>query len=92
MLAKTPPYDNLPQTMWYKTNTPGDIVWGNALDEKTPYTPIPPGYAAIAWMSALNAKYIDNLAQGFQANKNELLPIPLTSINSNPNLTQDYGY
>ncbi|MGX5817678.1 RagB/SusD family nutrient uptake outer membrane protein [Chitinophaga lutea] len=92
MLAKTPPYDNLPQTMWYKLNSPGDIVWGNSMDERTPATPMPAGYAAVAWMSALTQKYIDNVAQGFQAGKNELLPIPLTSLNSNPNLKQDYGY
>ncbi len=92
MLAKTPPYDNLPQTMWYKNNSPGDIIWGNSFYTKTPVTPVPAGYATVAWMSALTTAYITNIAVGFQPNHSEMYPIPQTTMDSNPNLKQDFGY
>ncbi|WP_313101398.1 RagB/SusD family nutrient uptake outer membrane protein [Epilithonimonas sp.] len=64
------------------------------------YTPTPAsapsGYKAINWRAAVNAQYISDplkgYAQYFEANRKELLPIYNDIIQSNYNLTQDYGY
>lgn len=64
------------------------------------YTPspssVPSGYKAINWRAAINATYINDpmkgYAQYFEANRKELLPIYNDIIQSNYNLTQDYGY
>lgn len=56
----------------------------------------PSGYKAINWRAAVNAQYISDplkgYAQYFEANRKELLPIYNDIIQSNYNLTQDYGY
>jgi len=64
------------------------------------YTPTPAsapsGYKAINWRAAVNGQYINDplkgYAQYFEANRKELLPIYNDIIQSNYNLTQDYGY
>ncbi|WP_374444841.1 RagB/SusD family nutrient uptake outer membrane protein [Epilithonimonas sp.] len=64
------------------------------------YTPAPAsapsGYKAINWRAAVNGQYINDplkgYAQYFEANRKELLPIYNDIIQSNYNLTQDYGY
>ncbi|RNA61534.1 RagB/SusD family nutrient uptake outer membrane protein [Chryseobacterium nematophagum] len=57
----------------------------------------PSGYTKINWRLAMTQAYIigdpiKSYAYYFQPNKRELLPIALDVINSNYNLTQDYGY
>lgn len=56
----------------------------------------PTGYTKIAWRAAVLPTYISDpvkgFAQYFQPNKRELLPIYSDIIQSNYNLTQDYGY
>ncbi|MFZ4929004.1 RagB/SusD family nutrient uptake outer membrane protein [Chryseobacterium sp. Mn2064] len=57
----------------------------------------PSGYTKISWRLAMTQPYISgdpvkSYAHYFQPNKKELLPIALDVINSNYNLTQDYGY
>ncbi|CAD7801352.1 hypothetical protein CHRY9390_00764 [Chryseobacterium aquaeductus] len=66
------------------------------------YTPnqsvaTPSGYTKVNWRLAVTQPYISgdhvkSYAHFFQPNKKELLPIALDVINSNYNLTQDYGY
>ena len=66
------------------------------------YTPnqsvaTPSGYTKVNWRLAMTQAYINgdpvkSYAYYFQPNKKELLPIALDVINSNYNLTQDYGY
>ncbi len=64
------------------------------------YTPSPGtepvGYKKVNWRAAINATYINDpmkgYAQYFEANRKELLPIYNDIIQSNYNLTQDYGY
>lgn len=64
------------------------------------YTPsqdaTPSGYTKIAWRAAVLPTYVSDpvkgFAQYFQPNKRELLPIYSDIIQSNYNLTQDYGY
>ncbi len=64
------------------------------------YTPAPGsqpfGYKSVNWRAAVSAAYISDplkgYAQYFEANRKELLPIYNDIIQSNYNLTQDYGY
>ncbi|MDN5394945.1 MAG: RagB/SusD family nutrient uptake outer membrane protein [Chryseobacterium sp.] len=57
----------------------------------------PTGYTKVNWRLAMTQPYISgdpikSYAHYFEPNKKELLPIALDVINSNYNLTQDYGY
>lgn len=57
----------------------------------------PSGYTKINWRLAVTQPYISgdpvkSYAYYFEPNRKELLPIALDVINSNYNLTQDYGY
>lgn len=57
----------------------------------------PTGYTKVNWRLAMTQPYISgdpvkSYAHYFQPNRKELLPIALDVINSNYNLTQDYGY
>lgn len=64
------------------------------------YTPsvanTPTGYTKINWRVAVTGQYISDPAKGyaqyFETNRKELLPIYNDIIQSNYNLTQDYGY
>lgn len=89
MLNKQAPYDQLPQSMFYK---PGSttIVWGNSLYKPSPASMS--GYTRVNWVSSITASWITNVAQLFTPNKTELMPIPQTAIESNFMLKQDYGY
>ncbi|MDP9049018.1 MAG: RagB/SusD family nutrient uptake outer membrane protein, partial [Bacteroidota bacterium] len=90
MLNKQAPYNNLPQSMYYKTGSQ-TLVYTNSLYAPTPAA-TPAGSAKIAWVSSLTAAYITNVAQLFTPNHGELLPIPQVFFQSNPNLTQNPGY
>ncbi|WP_267404149.1 MULTISPECIES: RagB/SusD family nutrient uptake outer membrane protein [unclassified Chryseobacterium] len=57
----------------------------------------PSGYTKVNWRLAMTQSYISgdplkSYAYYFQPNKRELLPLALDVVNSNYNLTQDYGY
>ncbi|WP_312392753.1 RagB/SusD family nutrient uptake outer membrane protein [Chryseobacterium sp.] len=57
----------------------------------------PSGYTKVNWRLAMTQAYISgdplkSYAYYFQPNKRELLPLALDVVNSNYNLTQDYGY
>lgn len=57
----------------------------------------PAGYTKVNWRLAVTQPYISgdpikSYAYYFEPNRKELLPIALDVINSNYNLTQDYGY
>lgn len=90
MMNREPPYNNLPQAMYYKTGS-SVVIWGNSLYQPTPAT-LPAGYAKVSWTSSITASWITNVAQLFVPNRSELLPIPQTSLEANHKLTQDYGY
>ncbi|PZR31410.1 MAG: RagB/SusD family nutrient uptake outer membrane protein, partial [Azospira oryzae] len=88
MAASQPPYDNLPTTMYYKSNSTS-VIWLNPLNSKTPATP-PAGSTAVAWVgSTITTTILTYYAAYFTPNKNELLPIGTSVIDSNPNLTQN---
>ncbi len=91
MVAKEPPYELLPATMYYE---PGQtsMKWLNSFYLPSP-SPAPAGAASIAWIgNGITTTIIDILGSNFQANKSELLPLPQSAIDTNPNLVQDYGY
>jgi len=90
MLNKQAPYNNLPQSMYYKTGSQ-TLIYSNSLYAPTPAA-TPSGYAKVAWVSSLTTTYITNVAQLFTPNHGELLPIPNQSIQANPNLKQNPGY
>jgi len=90
MMNKQAPYANLPQSMFYQ-NAQQTLVYGNSLYAVTPAT-TPTGYTKVTWVSTLTSTIISSVAQYFTPNHSELLPIPLASLQANPNLTQNPGY
>ncbi len=90
MLNKQAPYNNLPQSMYYQ-NASQTLIYGNSLYAPTPSS-APANNTKVAWVSALTAAYITDVAQLFKPNHGELLPIPAVSIQANPKLTQNPGY
>lgn len=89
ILKREAPYENLPQTMYYKTSSP-DLVYANSFYKPAPAT-APAGYSPVAWTSSLTTGFISLYAELFQPNKKEILPLPQAAINGNPKLTQDFG-
>ncbi len=96
MSNRVAPYDNLPDYLFYKNDSPA-FTWANpSLYKPNPFgTSAPTGYTRIDWVtSSIESTIITSgrYAEAFQTGKSELLPIPQASIDANPNLTQDYGY
>ena len=96
MSSRQAPYDQLPDYLFFKNDSPV-LTWANPSYYKpnTFGSTAPAGYTRVDWVrSSIEATIITNgaYAEGFEANKNELLPIPQASIDANPRLTQDYGY
>ena len=96
MANRQPPYDQLPDYMFYKQDSP-ELIWANpSYYEPNPFgTSAPAGFTRVDWVrSSLESTLITNggYAEGFEPNKRELLPIPQESIDANPRLSQDYGY
>lgn len=103
MASKAPPYEHLPQFMyyWQNSNAEDGSLWANSLygDSPTSSGAIP-GATRVNWVgtssstdprSPLIATTLARYAIGFTANKNELFPIHQSDITSGQ-LTQDYGY
>ena len=96
MSNRQAPYNQLPDYMFFKTDSP-QLIWANpSYYAPNPFgTTAPAGFTRVDWVrSSLESTLITNgaYAEGFEANKKELLPIPQESIDANPRLTQDYGY
>ncbi|MNL39336.1 SusD family protein [compost metagenome] len=90
MLNKEAPYNNLPQSMYYKSAST-EVIFSNSLYAPAPAA-TPVGYTKVAWVSSITAAWITNFAQYFKPNHSELLPLPQSVVESNPKLKQDYGY
>ena len=90
MKDKVAPYQNLPQSVYYK-NASQDLIFSASL-----YMPsvgsTPAGYTKINWVVGITAAIITNTGPGFKANHSELQPLPQTVTTNNPQLKQDYGY
>lgn len=94
MSNRQPPYDNLPDYMFYKDASPV-LTWANPSYYKpNPFgSTAPTGYTRVDWIrSTIGTTILTYYAEAFQANHSELLPIPQASRDANPLLTQDYGY
>ncbi|MNJ99003.1 SusD family protein [compost metagenome] len=90
MLNKVAPYNNLPQSMYYKSAST-EVIFSNSLYAPAPAA-TPVGYTKVAWVSSITAAWITNFAQYFKPNHSELFPLPQSVVESNPKLKLDYGY
>lgn len=90
MRTRTAPYNKLPQHMYYKPASP-EVIWSHSL-YKPSLTSTPTGFTRVNWVVSLTETWINNVAQLFQPNHSELLPLPQSATDANPNLKQDYGY
>ncbi|HKI47197.1 MAG TPA: RagB/SusD family nutrient uptake outer membrane protein [Balneolales bacterium] len=86
------PYDQLPTTMYYKVGST-TLEWANSLYKPAPAS-APSGYTGVSWVTTTmtTSNNFDKYAEGFKPNHSELFPLPQSVIETNPNLTQDYGY
>ena len=94
MAAMQAPYDSLPTVMYYNPNSdPSNYIdWASSFYHPAPSSG-PTGSKSITWISAnVDAGNFTYYAEGFKPDHSELFPIPQSSIDANPNLTQDYGY
>ena len=91
MVAKQAPYENLPATMYFAANSTTP-VYLTSLYEPAPAT-APANSVSISWVgTGVNTTLSDVFAIGFRPGKSELLPLPTSLLDVNPNLKQDYGY
>ena len=94
MSARTGAWANLPQSMYFKTNSTADdkAAWANSFYTKEPST-APTGTTKVVWMSsAINTTALSRFATGFTTGKSELLPIPQPVLDANFNMKQNPGY
>jgi hypothetical protein len=104
MAARTPPYDVLPRTMYYQTNstTTTGLIW---LNPNSFYGPepgaAPAGSTAVVWLPnppalpalpPITSTILTYYAISFTPNKSELLPFATSVVDSNPSLTQNFGF
>lgn len=92
MANRQPPFDQLPEKMYYKTGST-TLIWGNSFYEPAP-ADAPVGYESVNWVNAdmATSNNFDKYAEGFTPNHNELFPLPNAVVQTNPNLQQEYGY
>jgi hypothetical protein len=97
MSTSAAPYNNLPTSMYFRTNgTSDDNTMGNFAVNSF-YTPAPAatpaGTTKIVWVgSAVNGTANARFATNFVTGKSELMPIPQPARDANVNLTQNPGY
>ncbi len=93
-------FSQLPASAFF--NTKGSTIaagvqWGNSLYTPTSLTSIT-GYTKVAWVTSAIVGLLSStsssgaFAYDFKPNHSELLPIPISAIAADYNLTQDYGY
>lgn len=84
-------YANYPATNYYRVNN-GVVQWVRSFYRPAPAA-TPAGTTAVAWRTAITDATIANLASEYKPNAGkELLPIPQTTIDTNPNVKQNFGY
>ena len=92
-------FSNIPDSVFYQTtsNVTTGMVWGKSFYAPRTVSSIS-GYTKQAWAIAGVATILtatggsNAYAIGFKPNHSELLPIPQSAIDADPNLIQDYGY
>lgn len=91
MAANQAPWENVPTTMYYLTNS-STLQWANSFYAPAPGSP-PAGTTSVNWAgSTINSTILSYYAVSFTPNKSELLPLHTTVIDSNPQLSQNFGY
>jgi hypothetical protein len=91
LIAGNPPYENVPDVMYYQPNQP-TLNWVTSFYDPAPGVP-PVGATSVAWRtSTIQVTLIDVLAYAFTPGKSELFPFHTTSIDANPKLVQNEGY
>ncbi|WBA42441.1 RagB/SusD family nutrient uptake outer membrane protein [Hymenobacter canadensis] len=92
------PYNTVPQYMYYRVvNT--QLQWARSFYRPSPAA-TPSGTTRVDWRQAITAAYITNtrpggtgLAADFEPAKGkELMPIPQSTLDTNPNVKQNFGY
>jgi len=94
MSERQAPYDQLPDYMYYKNESP-TLIWANPSYYKpNPFgSTAPAGFTRVDWVrSSIGTTILTYYAESFTPNKSELLPIPKSAIDANRNITQDYGF
>jgi len=107
-MAAQPTYcvTGLPVSMYYKTVNGGANGWPGSTPANDEYqvfvnsyyttapTATPTGTTKVSWMgySGITSNLTNYFAIGFQAGRNELLPIPQSALDANFNLKQNPGF
>lgn len=85
------PWNTYPTIMYFLPNVSTITYPGSFY--KPVVTPAPSGYTANNWLhSSITTTISTYYAVAFTPGKSELLPLPQSVIDANPNLKQDYGY
>jgi len=99
-MAPPPSYcltSSLPKTMYSPVTTTADDskIWYNSLYKPSPAQPTPSSaYTKVSWFgyANINTSFTNIFAYAFKPNHSELYPLAVATLNSDYNLTQDYGY
>ena len=92
------PYANVPQYEYFRVVS-GQVQWARSFYRPAPAT-TPTGTTRVNWRLAIDAAYLTNtrpggtgLAAEFLPNAGkELMPIPQSTLDTDPNLKQNFGY
>ncbi|ALW87176.1 carbohydrate-binding protein SusD [Hymenobacter sedentarius] len=98
MQAGQAPYNIVPQYMYYRVVN-GQVQWARSFYRPSPAA-TPTGTTRVNWRLSVDAAYVNNtkpggtgLAADFVPNVGkELLPIPQSTIDTDPNVRQNFGY
>ncbi|HRI79497.1 MAG TPA: RagB/SusD family nutrient uptake outer membrane protein [Cyclobacteriaceae bacterium] len=101
MMNGTAPYNSLPATMYATLNQAVGTPWTPITWKTSFYTPAPgsppASSTAVTWIGSLPSSGISGtLLQfygiSFTPNKSELLPLATSVLDSNPSLSQNFGF
>jgi hypothetical protein len=85
------PYNNLPAKMYFLNNSTTGIVYSSSYYKPSAAT-APAGYTSVNWAAAYSGAFTTDWAGSFVPNQREILPYGPSTLSSNPNLHQGYGY
>ena len=89
--VRQPPYENVPARMYFLNNSSTGIVYSSGYYQRELAT-APAGYTSVNWASAYQGAFVTDWAGSFVPNQREILPYGPSTLSSNPNLKQGYGY
>jgi hypothetical protein len=95
MAAKEPPYEKIPERIaWRNDGLNLDILnFYYNMDSASIDTLDPEYWPNVAeWTVDITDEYINSIAEFFEPNRKELLPIHQSIVDVNTNLENDYGY